>query len=128
MRVLVIEDDNELLEELEDAFCGEGFETVACRNSIDGVESYKKKRFDVVVTDLKMPGLDGFGVLRSILAHDSQARIIILTAWDDQENRRRASEHGAYGFYRKPLIDMRSFFESLRQIADGKGNLTAQQD
>ncbi|MCE5271315.1 response regulator [bacterium] len=119
MRVLVIEDDYELLEELEDALSGEGFETVACRNSGEAIGLYRARRFDVVVTDLKMPVLDGFGLLRAILALDPQARVIILTAWDDPENRRRAAEYGAIGFYRKPLIDMEEFFGTLRRIALG---------
>lgn len=120
MRVLIIEDDYELLDELEDALSGEGFETVACRSSGEAVQLYRARRFDVVITDLKMPVLDGFGVLRAILTDDPQARVIILTAWDDPENRKRAAEYGATGFYRKPLIDIDEFFGYLRRIALGK--------
>src|SRR5262245_58746221 len=70
-------------------------------NGSEAVDLWKKQRPDVTLLDLRMPELDGVGVIRKIRADDESARIIVLTTYDGDEDIYRAIQAGSKGYLLK---------------------------
>jgi CheY-like chemotaxis protein len=71
----------------------------------------------VILSDINMPGMDGFALLREIKARRPDLPVIMLTAYGDEERRRRAAEYGAAEFVTKP-VDFDLLKDRLRQMQD----------
>ena len=69
----------------------------------------------VILSDINMPGMDGFALLREIKARRPDLPVIMLTAYGDEDRRRRAAEYGAAEFVTKP-VDFDLLKERLRQL------------
>lgn len=82
-----------------------GFEVVAdAANGEEAIEAYARLRPDIVLMDLRMPIMDGLAATRAILADDPNARIIVLTTYDGDEDIHRALSAGARGYLLKDMM------------------------
>src|SRR5262249_38296733 len=101
--ILVVEDDaamrDLLLEELGEA----GFRVEAAAGGRAGVERVKQGGIDVVVSDLRMPDLDGFDLLRDIKATEPSPHIIVITAFGSIDTAIKSVKLGAYDYITKPF-------------------------
>jgi YesN/AraC family two-component response regulator len=79
------------------------------------VRAFKLGGYDVVLTDIKMPELNGLEVLEEIRSQKPATRVIIMTGYADLENAIAAVNSGAYAFFRKPL-EMDKMKECLQRI------------
>jgi two-component system, NtrC family, response regulator HydG len=102
-RILVIDDHDTLREGMAVTLTRSGHTVTAARSGTDGVSAYKKTPFDLVVTDLKMDGMDGIAVTRTIKAHDPAAVVMVVTAFGTIETAVQAMQQGAYDFITKPF-------------------------
>jgi DNA-binding NtrC family response regulator len=111
--ILVVEDDEAmrdlLAEELEDA----GFEVEAAGGAASGLERARARRFDLVITDLRMPEMDGFDLIRGVGALPEAPHIVMITAFGSIETAIRAVKLGAYDYITKPFE-----IEELLLVAD----------
>lgn len=98
-------DDSRALRMLAARHLGDcGFEVVAeAGNGADAVQQYKSLRPDVVLLDLVMPELDGKQALRDILAHDAEARVVILSSLGAQHDIEECLRIGARSYLQKPI-------------------------
>jgi len=80
----------------------EGFSVVAVADGAEAIRAVSQDRFDVVVTDLVMPGLDGFGVLKAVKRQAPQTSVVILTGYGDMRSAIDALRLGADDFTLKP--------------------------
>jgi DNA-binding response OmpR family regulator len=110
-RVLIIEDDQEMRSLLEDFFLEEGFEIDSVGNGYDALGILIKKPFDLVITDIRMPGLTGLDILPRIRKIQPGLSIIMITAFGSEEVRRRAHERGVTVYLEKPI-----HFQKLREL------------
>jgi DNA-binding response OmpR family regulator len=110
-RVLIIEDDQEMRSLLKYFFSEEGFETDSVSNGFDALGILIKKPFDLVITDIRMPGLTGLDILPRIKKIQPEVAIIVITAFGTEEVRRRAFERGANAYLEKPI-----HFQELRGL------------
>lgn len=78
-KVLVVDDDATLLELLVDTLEAVGYETVAAPGGIEALEALTKQSFDVIVTDVKMPGVDGITLLRKVRRHYPDLPVLFVT-------------------------------------------------
>lgn len=106
-RVLIVDDQQSLLEILQRWLASTGYDVqVAC----DGPEALalaKEQAFDVVVTDLRMPGLDGLEVLARLKESDPRTEVIILSGQGTMQDAIEALREGrAFDFLQKPLADL----------------------
>lgn len=103
--VLVIEDEAPIRANLERLLKAEGYAVIAVGDGASGVAAAKEQRPDVVICDILMPGMDGYGVLAELLADAETARIplIFLTASADKDDRRRGIASGARDYMTKPF-------------------------
>lgn len=122
--VLVVDDDQELLLSLSEGLekYAETFSVLLAGDGRVAVEKLKENTISLVVTDLKMPNMDGFGLLAHIMEQYPEIPVIIITAYSTPRMEKLAREGGAVGYIEKPfMIDSlaRKIMTSLRKESEG---------
>lgn len=102
-RVLVVEDDETARKQLAKSIRKEGYEVLAAENGREGVELFKKESPEIVITDLKMPGIDGLEVMHTVRRLSPEAQIIVITAFGETDSAVSALREGALDYLKKPL-------------------------
>lgn len=103
LKVLVIDDDAVVGRSFDRVLSDKGYEVSTAMNGEQALETMENKNFDVVFTDIKMPGMDGLEVTERIKARCPWTPVVVITGYGTQANEVRASVLGANGFVRKPL-------------------------
>jgi signal transduction histidine kinase len=103
LRVLVIDDDPRVLKTMGQLLRTLGHETVECREAAKGLEAFPAGRFDVVVTDLGMPGTSGADVAREVHRMDPEVPVLVMTGWGTEAVARARAGEGVSGVLSKPL-------------------------
>lgn len=98
MRILVIDDEEYVRLVLEQALQGEGCLVTTSKTGQAGIEALKATPFDCVITDLRMPGIDGRDVLRWVKEHQPDVEVIMLTGHGDVKDAVEAIKKGAWDF------------------------------
>ena len=111
MRVLVIEDEAKLSEYLKKGLSENGYVVDVAHNGIDGKHLALEGDYDLIVLDVMLPGIDGFGVL-SAVREKKETPVLMLTARDKVEDRVRGLEGGADDYLVKPF----AFSELLARL------------
>jgi len=101
--VLLVEDKDSLRAMMRHALEGQGHVVVEARDEPEAVEQLRKARPAVVLTDLKLPEGDGFGVLRAAKDLDSQVVVVVMTAYGSIQDAVLAMKEGALDFLAKPV-------------------------
>ncbi|MDY6954909.1 MAG: response regulator, partial [Thermodesulfobacteriota bacterium] len=102
-KLLVIDDERPILDVLEMSLAGEGYEVMTAENGEQGLKIFEDFGPKVVLTDIKMPGIDGIEVLKRIKAMDNEAEVIVITGHGDMDSAVAALQHGASDFINKPI-------------------------
>jgi len=102
-RILVVDDEKNIRVTLADILTEEGYEVRTAGTGERAVKLCSKQPFDVVLLDVRMPGIDGVEAFRQIRAKRSDIRVILMSAYSIDALRREALAAGALGFVRKPL-------------------------
>jgi signal transduction histidine kinase len=107
MRILVIEDETPLLEEILSLLAFEGYEAVGAENGRIGLEKARQLQPDLIISDIMMPELDGYGVLVELYEDPDIATIpfIFLTAKSERRDIRKGMEFGASDYLSKPFTN-----------------------
>ncbi|MCI0568234.1 MAG: sigma-54 dependent transcriptional regulator [Acidobacteria bacterium] len=101
--ILIAEDEGTLREGLSQAFSESGFKVVQAASGREAIEKMERQVFDLVVTDMKMPGGDGMDVLRRARNANEDTPVIIMTAFGTVEGAVEAIKQGAYDYIQKPF-------------------------
>jgi CheY-like chemotaxis protein len=103
--LLIIEDEAPLRANLVRIFSAEGYRVIAAADGNEGIRRAREARPDLVICDILMPLVDGFGVLASLRSQPETAAIpfIFLTASADKENLARGLRSGANDYVTKPF-------------------------
>ncbi len=102
-RVLVVDDDDTLLQLLTETVQTMGCSAAAAHSGLDALNLISERKFDIVVTDLKMPGMDGLSLLEEIKKIDKDVVVIMVTGYATLETAVKAIEKGAYDYIAKPF-------------------------
>ncbi len=102
-RVLIVDDDAELMKLLSLVLSRKGFETRGVRSGADALTALAAEHFDVVLTDVQMPGMDGIALCERAVAAHPDLPVIVLTAFGSMESAIAAIRVGAYDFVTKPV-------------------------
>jgi len=103
MAVLVIDDDPAVLRSIAHFLADRGHRVSQAQSGPAGLEILERDPIDMVITDVKMPGMDGFEVLREVRRISPGTEVIMVTAFGDIENAVRAMREGAFDFFPKPI-------------------------
>ncbi|HUU28175.1 MAG TPA: response regulator [archaeon] len=125
LKIMVIEDDQEILESLSLILNSRGFSAKLFSIPQNAIEACRSEKFDVVITDLKMPGTNGFEVLKAVRDYNPEACVIIITGLADMDIFDQAMDHGAYAIFRKPILDVKGFADTLHKIDQQKNQVSA---
>lgn len=101
--ILLIEDKESMAKMLKLALQSGGHTVVAAKDGREGIQKYKEKKVDLVVTDLKLPYKSGMDVLEMVKERDPLIPVILMTAYGTIETAVKAVKFGAYDFITKPF-------------------------
>lgn len=102
MRILVVEDEKRLAQNLQELLRREGYTVDVSNDGVSGLDNALSGIYDLLVLDVMLPGLDGWGVCRTIRA-ESQTPIIMLTAKSETEDKVNGLKQGADDYITKPF-------------------------
>lgn len=102
-RILIAEDEARIASFLEKGLRANGFVTTVAADGRDALDLADSKEFDLLILDVGLPGLDGFGVLRELRARGRRLPVLILTARDSVEDTVAGLEAGADDYVSKPF-------------------------
>ncbi len=102
-RILVVEDENNMREILKMLLEGEGYDVHIARDGTEGLDCINSDIFDLIITDIKMPGLSGIQILKKALEISPETLVIVITAFGTTESAVEAMKLGAYDYIHKPF-------------------------
>jgi DNA-binding NtrC family response regulator len=103
-RILAVDDELDMLALLKMIIEGYSDHQVTITNNpLEAAEFLDKEQFDLILTDLKMPGMDGMELLDTARKHDEDAMVMVITAYGSLESAEEAMAKGAFDFITKPF-------------------------
>ena len=102
-RILIVEDEKSMREILRILLESEGYEVKSAQDGKEAIEFLEDDIFDLVVTDIKMPGVDGFEVLKRARELSPDTLVVMITAFGTTESAIEAMKLGAYDYIHKPF-------------------------
>ncbi|MBN1406797.1 MAG: response regulator [Calditrichaceae bacterium] len=102
-RVLLIEDEPDVRESYIDMLTMLGYKVDSADNGVTGLEKLQNNKFDIVITDLNMPVMNGMEALRQIKKKDTDTEVIVITGFATIENAIGAMKQGAFDYITKPV-------------------------
>jgi signal transduction histidine kinase len=102
-KILVIEDEDLVRQSYNDMFSNFGYEVESVPNGREGMSRITKQDYDIVVTDLNMPEMNGIDVLKYIKKKKPYIEVIVITGYATLENAIEAMKVGAYDYFAKPV-------------------------
>ncbi len=113
--VLCVDDDGELRELLHELICQMGHASVTAADGVDALEKMEEKHFDIVITDINMPRLNGVGLIKRITSDFSDTDVIAITGYQTEYNYTDIIALGASDFISKP-INIDEFEAKIKRI------------
>ncbi len=117
MKILLIDDEEFTRIELGGFLQDEGYSVITASDGLEGITTFENIQPEIVLTDVKMPKVDGFTVLKKIKAQKPETRVIILTGHGDEEMVIRALKEGANDYIKKP-INLNYLSESMTRASE----------
>jgi len=114
-RILIAEDEEITLKHLVNTLKREGYEVVGLRNGREAVEALQRERFELVITDIKMPEMSGMEVLEKAKEIDPEIEVMIITGFGSIGSAVEAMKKGAYDYITKPF-DLDELVIKVRNI------------
>ncbi|MCG2722190.1 MAG: sigma-54 dependent transcriptional regulator [Thermodesulfovibrionales bacterium] len=102
-KILIVEDEKSMREILKILLEEENYTVSTASEGLEGLASIEKDIFDLVITDMKMPGADGFEVLKKVKEISPETMVIMITAFGTTETAIQAMKLGAYDYIHKPF-------------------------
>lgn len=101
--ILIVDDEDSVRDSLLNWFIEDGYEVDAAENAKKALQLLEKKNFNIILADIKMPGMDGLELQRRIKSLNSETIVIIMTAFASVETAVQALKDGAYDYVTKPF-------------------------
>jgi DNA-binding response OmpR family regulator len=111
IKFLVVDDESGVVEQVKDLFEIRNYAVITATSGEKALELVKKENPNIVILDIRMPGINGIDVLKEIKKNYPKTRVIMLTGVEDESTRNMAMALGASGYLTKPysyseLLDM----------------------
>jgi CheY-like chemotaxis protein len=103
LKILIVDDDKKLLSLLESLLLEEKHEVITCQSGLEAIERSQEQHFDLLITDLMMPGASGIEVLKESRKNHPDCLVIIITGYASLETAVEAIREGAYDYITKPF-------------------------
>jgi len=119
-KILVVDDDKGMREFLEIMLSREGYQVTCAADAAKALNRCRKEQFDLILTDLKMPKVDGLDLLKEVKDISPESLVILITAFASGETALRAMNEGAYDYIEKNF-DVEDLKAIIRNALDKKG-------
>jgi len=134
--ILVADDDQEVIESVKIALEGEEYEVISAGNGSEALSKFKENDVDIVVSDIKMPEMDGLELLKNVKELSPSTKVIMMTAYASVDTAVEAMKEGANDYIRKPMdaedikttimgsienLEIEKFGEETSEIRRGRG-------
>lgn len=121
-KVLIVDDQNGIRVLLMEVFTNEGYETFQAPNGKTALEIVREEDPDLVLLDMKIPGMDGLDILKHIKSINSSIKVIMMTAYGELDMIKEATELGAIMHFTKPfdIDEMRQAVQ--QQLSERNGH------
>ncbi len=103
LRILIVDDEVAFANNLLKLMSKRGYDIIAVYNGADAVNIVGEKEFDVIILDMKMPGMDGIATLKEIKKKAPLVEVVILTGHGSVESGIEGMQLGAFDFLMKPV-------------------------
>jgi len=109
-RILIVDDEETITFSLYQSFIisKEPYEVVTAESAEEALQKFKEKPFYLVITDIFLPGMSGFDLIREIKKKNQETKFIVMTAYGSDEKKEEAQREGAKYYIEKPF-DMKDF-------------------
>jgi DNA-binding NtrC family response regulator len=117
MRILVVDDEPKICHLIEELLKVEGYQIDVSFSGADALEMIKRYIYHLLITDLKMPGIDGLELIQKAKEQNSEIRAIMVTGYATVDIAVQSLRHGVDGFFTKPfnIIEMKkTVYQTLR--------------
>ena len=115
-RILVVDDDKNIVQVLRTRLLSENFEVDAAFSGVEALERCRGNHYDVMITDMKMPDMNGVELMKKIQASDKNIQTIILTAYGTIDSAVSAMKDGAFDYVTKPFDSRELLFRVDRAL------------
>ncbi len=125
-KILIVDDEEGMRKLLGRVLAKNGYESVTAANGNEALRLIESEQFDLVITDIKMPGMDGLQLLQELKEFDPALPIIVITAYGTVESAVQALRAGAYDYITKPFendeikLTVAKAFERERLLAENR--------
>lgn len=116
-QILVVDDQLTVVKSWEAVLSETGIGVVGTRDGHEAWDKFQRTKFDAVITDIKMPGMDGIELLKKIKDTDKEVEVIVFTGYGSQDNVGKARDLGAYEFILKPVSPHTMTDVAIRALA-----------
>ena len=116
-RVLVVDDETNMRRTLADILRNEGYEVATAATGEEAVQRCSEADYDIVLMDVRMPGMDGVEAFRRIRRHQEGVRVILMSAYSMEDLKHAALDEGAIAFLTKPL-DLDQAVRLISEVKD----------
>ena len=116
-RVLIVDDETNMRKTLADILRDEGYQVTAAATGEEAVELCSNAGYDIVLMDVRMPGMDGVEAFREIRRHQEGVRVILMSAYGLESLKQAALDEGAVAFLAKPL-DLQQTVKLIGEVKD----------
>ena len=101
--IIIVDDEKRMCDSLSALLTNEGYRVTPYQSSSDAAEAIQNEKVDLVITDIKMPGLDGLELLKRVKDVDEDIPVILMTGYASLDSAVEAVAHGAYDYLMKPV-------------------------
>jgi len=115
-RILLVEDDEDLAAGIRDNLLAEGYRARVVHDGDSGLHMAMQQRFDLILLDVMLPGMDGFEVCRRLRANGSNVPVLFLTARSGRDDRIRGLREGGDDYLTKPF-DLQEMLARVAAVA-----------
>ncbi|MEC4684216.1 MAG: sigma-54 dependent transcriptional regulator [Nitrospirota bacterium] len=119
IKIFIAEDEEITLKHLMYALRNEGYTVSGAKNGLEARQAIEKEHFDIVITDIKMPGLDGLSLLEGIKEKGMETDVIVITGFGSIDSAVEAMKKGAYDYITKPF-NLDELLLRVRKICEKK--------
>ncbi len=118
-RILIVDDEETLTFSLYQSFILSKYpyEVVTAGSGEEALQKFNEKPFDLIITDIFLPGISGIDILKYIREKIPEAKVIIITAYGSEEKREEALRNGALLYIEKPF-DIIEFKQKIMEILE----------
>jgi two-component system cell cycle sensor histidine kinase/response regulator CckA len=117
--ILIVDDEPDIQKTLENALVLEGYRIACAGGGKAALEIFRQQPFDLVITDMRMPDMDGIQLIEQIKATDPDVEVIVLTGYGTLDNAVAAlRDKGAFDYLTKPLENIDAFFLIVKKALD----------